>query len=1069
MRYSFMINEEGSTKYIRILSLYGRFLNGEVINKAKEAKAFEVAGRTIQRDIDDLRYFFENHQGFGVAGGSISYHSKLSGYFLKRDKDDAPLTKGQVLAVCKILIGSRAFTKDVLEAIVNKLIGSCVAGENKKLANQLISNEKFHYVEPQHKTNFIESLWEIGIAIKEQRRMQINYREIKNMDVVQRIVEPVGIMFSEFYFYMIAFILDKPQDYPVIYRIDGIEGFKILNEHFRVPYTNRFEEGEFRKRVQFMYGGELQNITIRYSGNSIEEVLDRLPTAEILEKNDDGFIISAEVFGKIGIEKWIRSQGDHVEVLNHFGTYKDKIGRAIVEEYAIKNISLKDEINKKITSEKEIKKLNWELKLEVAERNLQLEAINYELTKTNETLEKGIVERQKIEQEISKLNALFTSILESSPEIIVFALDCNYRYLTFNKKHKDTMLQIWGKNIEIGMNMLEVIGNQSDKDRAKSNFDRVLQGESFTSNEEYGDENLLRLSWRNHWSTLYDTVGNTIGITCFVVNITKQKQAQKALKGSESSLKEAQRIAHIGSYSTDFITGMWTSSTELDRIFAIDQDYDRSIEGWFPIIHPDWRNKLKEYLIKIREEKQCFDYIYKIIGINDKKERWIHGLGELEFDQQNNVIGLIGTIQDITEQKIIEDELEMSEENLKNTLQSIGAGVITTDLEQKVLILNHIAERLTGWTQQEAEGKFFRDIFNICTEEESQNIKDPVQEVLETNQIIELENYEILISRDGIRRNVARSAAPIKDTDGNTKGVVMVFRDVTEQQEMQQRLEKYKILVENANDAMLFIDKMGNILETNDTATKTFGYTYNEFRSMNVIDLINTKQQAYITKQIEMAKEKPIVFETIHYRKDGTSIPVEVSLQSTFLSDKRIILGILRDITEQKNKEKEIHYLSYHDQLTGLYNRRFFEEEWRRLDTERNLPMTLVMTDVNGLKLTNDAFGHKAGDLLLEKLANIIKKQCRSDELIARIGGDEFVLLLPRTNEKEAEVIVRRISAAIEKENIDTATLWVSMGFAVKQAIEEDLNQIFKRAEDSMHEHKLSQDYIKLDLKRQKN
>ena len=136
-----------------------------------------------------------------------------------------------------------------------------------------------------------------------------------------RIVEPAAIMFSEYYFYLTAFIrnIDKKKEFenaddlfPTIYRIDRVRKYKILDEHFHVQYADRFEEGEFRKRVQFMYGGKLQKIRFKYTGPSIESVLDRLPTAEILSQDDSGWLVSAEVFGK-GIEMWIKSQGEYIE------------------------------------------------------------------------------------------------------------------------------------------------------------------------------------------------------------------------------------------------------------------------------------------------------------------------------------------------------------------------------------------------------------------------------------------------------------------------------------------------------------------------------------------------------------------------------------------------------------------------------------------------------------------------------------------------------------------------------------------------------------------------------------
>ena len=164
-------------------------------------------------------------------------------------------------------------------------------------------------------------LWKIGQAVQNHQMMEIQYGGLKEPKLVRRRVLPVGIMFSEYYFYLTAFLEDKtefdnPDDiFPTIYRIDRIRDFKVLEAHFKVPYKERFQEGEFRKRVQFMYGGKLQRIKFRYTGPSIEAVLDRLPTAQILNQDETGWIVTAEVFGK-GIEMWLRSQGDFVLMQN---------------------------------------------------------------------------------------------------------------------------------------------------------------------------------------------------------------------------------------------------------------------------------------------------------------------------------------------------------------------------------------------------------------------------------------------------------------------------------------------------------------------------------------------------------------------------------------------------------------------------------------------------------------------------------------------------------------------------------------------------------------------------------
>ena len=302
-------------KYNRILQIYTRLVNGEIINKSKEAERFGVHERSIQRDIDDLRNFFEELYAEGSESKKLVYIRELNGYIL-RSRDMSALTESETLAVGKILLESRAFRKDELFPIIEKILSCCVPRSEQSAVKAMISNEMYHYVEPLHRKKFISSLWSIGTAVQEHRYMNITYTK-QNGEVVTRKIKPVGIVFSEFYFYLTAFIdrkYEADEPFPTIYRIDRIEIFEILGERFEVPYKDRFEEGEFRKRIQFMYGGKLRRIKFKFSGHSIEAVLDRLPTAKIIEQNGNAYTLTAEVYGD-GIDMWLRSQGDWVEII----------------------------------------------------------------------------------------------------------------------------------------------------------------------------------------------------------------------------------------------------------------------------------------------------------------------------------------------------------------------------------------------------------------------------------------------------------------------------------------------------------------------------------------------------------------------------------------------------------------------------------------------------------------------------------------------------------------------------------------------------------------------------------
>jgi len=312
---------ESSAKHNRVLALCKRFLDGDIINKQAEAERYQVNEKSIQRDIDDLRSFFAEIDVDEGSTRELIYDRGQKGYRLI-GSSAKELSNSEALAVCKILLESRAFTKKEMYGIINKIISGCVPKRNLKQVSELILNEKFYYSEPHHKQMVVSKMWDIGKAIQEHRAIAVEYIR-KDGSLVKRTLEPVGLMFSEYYFYLTAFIesIDKTNEFankddifPTVYRVDRIKKFRILDRRFAVPYSNRFQEGEFRKRVQFMYGGTLQKIEFEYTGPAIESVLDRLPTAEIEKQEGTKYTIKAEVFG-IGIEQWLKSQGSMVKVL----------------------------------------------------------------------------------------------------------------------------------------------------------------------------------------------------------------------------------------------------------------------------------------------------------------------------------------------------------------------------------------------------------------------------------------------------------------------------------------------------------------------------------------------------------------------------------------------------------------------------------------------------------------------------------------------------------------------------------------------------------------------------------
>ena len=307
-------------KDMRLLKLYNRLLKNDDIDVEEYAKENGVSTRTVERDIKCIKDFLADNEDKSRELIRIKRKKK---YQLSYSEDSVNLTKSEILAISKILLASRAFLKDEISLIIDKIVKQCGPGQDLDLIQELLKNEKFHYIELQHKKSFINCIWDLGQAIKDKKKVEIVYKKMDG-NIVKRIIDPVGFMFSEYYFYLLAHIenidkekyfCNKDDLYPTIYRLDRIEDFQVLNEKYTPTlYKNRFQEGLFRKQVQFMTGGKLRKLKFIYKGSSIEALLDKIPTAKAKEIGKNIYEIKAEVFGN-GIDRWILSQGDAIEII----------------------------------------------------------------------------------------------------------------------------------------------------------------------------------------------------------------------------------------------------------------------------------------------------------------------------------------------------------------------------------------------------------------------------------------------------------------------------------------------------------------------------------------------------------------------------------------------------------------------------------------------------------------------------------------------------------------------------------------------------------------------------------
>lgn len=284
------------------------------------------------------------------------------------------------------------------------------------------------------------------------------------------------------------------------------------------------------------------------------------------------------------------------------------------------------------------------------------------------------------------------------------------------------------------------------------------------------------------------------------------------------------------------------------------------------------------------------------------------------------------------------------------------------------------------------------------------------------------------------------------------------------QKELNDNRKKLEATLTSVGDGVFAVDVNLNIVFMNPVAQRLTGWSFEEVSGTpveNVFRIINEYTRETVPSPIVEVFRRHVIVElanhTMLIAKDGTEIPIE-DTAAPIIDESGKITGcvlVFRDSSDRKERQKRIEYLSYHDQLTDLYNRRFFEEEMRRLDVERNLPLSIIYADVNGLKVINDAFGHECGDTLLVEVAEAMKVACRADDIIARIGGDEFVILLPKTDAAQAERIIERIKERIKTVSVNGMSASVSLGLETKTDSQQNTIEVMNRAEQSMYQEKI--------------
>ena len=614
---------------------------------------------------------------------------------------------------------------------------------------------------------------------------------------------------------------------------------------------------------------------------------------------------------------------------------------------------------------------------------------------------------------------------------------------------------------------------------------------------------------------IFDRKGFLQGYQSIGQDVTQIHNIEQELIDNRVRLVQSQKIGNMGDWERDLVAGSLSWSEQIHRILGFnpvggvpDQDL------FFSRIPEPYRQRLisqQEFSLAKKMANYQIEYPFTK---GSGGMCWIREQGQIEYDTLRNPVRITGTILDITDFK----ELQLSLEN-RITTESIVVEVSTLLMKSTVEEIEGVIGLVLGIIGQffkadrcsllfDVQSQFHREeSYEWTAEGQSMEgagkvfIDDPVFSGMES---LFQEKGMIFIpdtgELSGLGRNVSRwfrrlgtgafwavplsfrgrkcgyltldARLPRMGWSPGDKPILNLLGELCltalERKQSQEALTREKellgITLMSIGDGFISLDSRGCLDLVNSRALEVLGREEEEIRGRNLDDFFQCREKSTGTlmtwkKFLEYGKSREARYLQVLFERSGSAPPRVLSfsvspIPGRSFTDSGLAL-IFRDVTEEMEKQEEIAYLSFHDILTGVYNRAYMEEELRRLDTERQLPLSIIIGDVNGLKLSNDVFGHQEGDNLLKVIAGILRDCCREEDIIARWGGDEFSVILPRTPLSAAETVSERIRRACAREHKTAITPSIALGEAVKLNDSEDIQLVLKEAEARMYRRKI--------------
>jgi len=557
--------------------------------------------------------------------------------------------------------------------------------------------------------------------------------------------------------------------------------------------------------------------------------------------------------------------------------------------------------------------------------------------------------------------------------------------------------------------------------------------------------------------------GEIIGVLGIAPEITEYREAEERRRESEESLREAQKIGGLGSYRTDILAGVWTSSEVMDEIFGIDRAYQRTVGGWLDLVHPDDRAAMSAYLEnEVLSQGKPFDKEYRIIRHSDGVERWVHGMGKLTFDAQGRPVTMHGTIQDITERKQVEAALRESEELLQLFIGHAPAALAMLDCEMRYLAVSRRWLEMHSLIDVEVLGRSLYEVLPEIPEA----WREEHRRCLAGEQLGKDERR--FVRANGSVQWIRREILPWRAGDGSVGGIVIFSEDITERKLAEERLRLAATVFTGAREGITITDPTGTILEVNDAFTRITGYTREDVLGSNPRILQSGLQREDFYKNMwdSLVRDGHWSGEIWNRTKGGDLYPEMLSIHAIRDAGGQVkqYVGLFTDITEVKEHEQQLELAAHYDALTGLPNRALFADRLRQAMAQarrRNQLLGVACFDLDGFKAINDSYGHSSGDALLTALAFRMKHALREGDTLARLGGDEFAAVILDLPDRDAclPTLTRILEVAAKEVQSGEVPLRVTASAGVTfypQAEEVDADLLLRQAGQALYEAKLA-------------